>query len=355
MCPSSQEKSVRKTAKKNATVAAPLNAGVLPTGVVGIGLMGSSIVACLLAAGHPVAALSLDPNERRTARRRVLRHLREAEQAGLMHETSEAAMQRLQVSGDYEILKGCEIVIESIIEDLDAKHAVISKIEEVCSLKAIIASNTSALPITKIQEGAKSPSRILGLHWGMPCHLSAFMEVIRGEETRPIVVKRAVAFGYLWRKEPTVVHKDIRGFIVNRIGYAMLREAFALVEAGVATPADIDRSVRHSMGPWLAYAGLFRYLDLSGLPPYATIMRDLLPDLDCSKEVPPSLEALIKSGARGVANGKGFYPYTPQEARRWEEGFAEFRRDFIAFLRDYNGNDAPAPPKRKRIKKAAKS
>jgi 3-hydroxybutyryl-CoA dehydrogenase len=128
----------------------------------------------------------------------------------------------------------------------------------------------------------------------------------------------------LWGKEPSLLRKDIRGFITNRIMYAMLREAFHLVEAGYATVADVDRSLRNDYGYWMTFAGPFRFMDLTGIPAYATVMKDLLPDLDCSTEVPPLMQRVMKAGGRGVSNAKGFYSYTPAQAKRWEKQFMQF-------------------------------
>ena len=132
------------------------------------------------------------------------------------------------------------------------------------------------------------------------------------------------------------MRRDVRGFITNRLMYAMLREAFHLVEGGYATPADVDRSCRNDYGYWITFAGLFRYMDLTGIPAYAAVMRDLFPDLDCSKEVPRLMREVVESGALGIANAKGFYNYTPAEARRWEKKFLKFSYEIRALAQKYH-------------------
>jgi len=117
--------------------------------------------------------------------------------------------------------------------------------------------------------------------------------------------------------------------------YAMLREAFYLVENGFATPADVDRSVRNDYGYWMTLAGPFRFMDLTGIPAYEAVMRDLLPDLSCATEVPPLMKRVVASGALGVANAKGFYKYTEAEARRWEKRFLKFTYEIRALARKY--------------------
>ena len=239
------------------------------------------------------------------------------------------------MSGDYSALPGSRIVIESTVEDLRTKRQVIRKVEQTVEPRTIIGSNTSAIPITKLQKGARHPERILGIHWGEPAHVLRFMEIICGKKTLPVYAERAMTLARRWGKEPSLVRRDIRGFITNRVMYAMLREAFHLVESGYATIADVDRSLRNDYGYWMTFAGPFRYMDLTGVPAYAAVMRDLFPELDCGKKVPRLMKKLVKSGARGVANAKGFYRYTPAQAQRWEELFLKFSYEIRALAQKY--------------------
>src|SRR5438132_1363764 len=139
-----------------------------PAGLVGVGLMGTSIAACLLIAGHPVAAVELDPAKRRRARSTVLALLEGAKSEKLLKGDPSKVIKRLAVSGDYSALAGSRIVIESTVEHLATKRQVIGKVERAVEPETIIGSNTSAIPITKLQKGARHPERILGIHWGEP-------------------------------------------------------------------------------------------------------------------------------------------------------------------------------------------
>jgi 3-hydroxybutyryl-CoA dehydrogenase len=127
-----------------------------------------------------------------------------------------------------------------------------------------------------------------------------------------------------WGKEPSVLRRDIRGFITNRISYAMFREACHLVDSGVCTVEDVDRSLRNDVGWWMPFAGPFRYMDLMGVHSYHRVMKDLLPDLCTSQEIPALMRKVVESGGRGISNGKGFYQYTDAEAKRWEKAFVKF-------------------------------
>jgi len=316
-----------------------------PAGLVGVGLMGTSIAACLLIAGHPVAAVEVDARKRRGARSAVLTLLKGAKNEKLLKGDPSKVIKRLAVSGDYSALAGSRIVIESTVEDLTTKRRVIRQVERAVEPKTIIGSNTSAIPITKLQKGARHPERILGIHWGEPAHVLRFMEIICGKKTQPAYAERAMTLARHWGKEPSLVRRDIRGFITNRVMYAMLREAFHLVESGYATVADVDRSLRNDYGYWMTFAGPFRYMDLTGVPAYAAVMRDLFPELDCGKKVPRLMKKLVKSGARGVANAKGFYRYTPAQAQRWEELFLKFSYEIRALAQKYPEDVGGRPPR----------
>lgn len=314
-------------------------------GVVGMGLMGTSIVACLLGAGHRVWCVERDPQKLSTASLRLKDLLEDAHASGLLSDAPSSLIQRTTISQDFVVLQPAAVVIESTIEDVVVKRAVIREIEKVVATNTLIGSNTSAIPITELQRKASHPGRILGLHWGEPANINRFMEVICGKKTSLSNANRAMRLARQWGKEPSLLRRDIRGFITNRIMYAMLREAFHLVDAGYASIADVDRSVRNDLGYWITFAGPFRFMDLTGIPAYAAVMNDLLPDLDCSTRVPRLMRKVASSGARGVANAKGFYRYTPAQAKRWEELFLEFSHEIRDLAGRYpaDAGDRPAP------------
>jgi len=310
----------------------PINS---PAGVIGLGLMGTSIVACLLAAGHPVVAITRSVSKHRNTRRHVLALLRELVREGLLKREPSQLIERLAISENYSDLSDREIVVESIIESIEAKYKVLRKIEEAVSPQALIGSNTSAIPVTELQKGALYPERILGLHWAEPAHVTRFMEIICGKHTQPVFADRALALARGWGKEPSLLRRDIRGFITNRIMYAMLREAFYLVESGYASIADVDRSLRNDLGYWITFAGPFRFMDLTGIPAYEAVMQDLFPELCNDTKVPSLMGRVVQSGARGVSNAKGFYSYTPAQARRWEKRFLKFTYEIRALAQKY--------------------
>ena len=304
-------------------------------GTVGLGLMGSSIATCMLAAGHEVTSLVKDESEAEPARKRILGYLTELHDEGMLKESPETMAARITITTNIAELVGHEVVIESITEDVEAKKAVYNALETVLSNTAIIGSNTSAIPVSVLQAGLWHPERLLGIHWAEPAHITRFMEVICGKDSDLKYAQRIVQLAESWGKEPSLLRKDIRGFITNRIMYAMLREAFNLVENGYATVEDVDRSLRNDLGYWITFAGPFRFMDLTGIPAYLTVMKDLFPDLDNRQSAPQMMEQLVAAGAKGVSNAHGFYPYTPESAEAWEKAFIDFSYDIRKLAEKY--------------------
>jgi 3-hydroxybutyryl-CoA dehydrogenase len=296
----------------------------IPVGVVGLGLMGCSITTCLLMAGHPVVAIAPISNDLEHAQSRILAHLVMSKEQGLVTEGPDFFLKNLLITEDYAQLKPCRLVIECTIEDEAIKRSVYSKIESVIADDALLASNTSAIPISLLQKLTKRPERFFGLHWAEPSHTTRFLEVICGELSDILKGEYLYDLSHCWGKEPTLVRKDIRGFITNRIMYALYREAFYLVENGYATVEDVDRACRNNAGYWMTLVGVFRWMDLTGVPAYHNVIKDLFPTLSNNTEMPKLIDDIVKAGGKGVANGHGFYSYTPEEARLWEETFTEF-------------------------------
>lgn len=325
---------------------APIDTHTFPVGVVGLGLMGCSITTCLLMAGHPVVAVAPIPGDLAHAEPRVLEHLQRSKSAGLITHSPAHYLSGLTITEDYTLLKDCRIVIECTLENLEIKTVVFGKIESVIGENAILSSNTSAIPISILQERTAHPGRFFGLHWAEPSHTTRFLEIICGESSDVALGEYLYSIAHQWGKEPTLVRKDIRGFITNRLMYAMYREAFHLVEQGYASVEDVDRACRNNAGYWMTLVGVFRWMDLTGIAAYHNVMKDLFPTLSNSTDVPALIDDIVKTGGRGVANARGFYDYTPEEARLWEETFTEFSYEIRQLALKY-----PADVVKKKMKK----
>ena len=298
--------------------------------------MGCSITTCLLMAGHPVVAIAPISQDMDHAETRITKHLQHSKHEGLIQDDPEKYLRRLTISMDYSLLKDCRLVIECTIENEEIKRTVYGKIESVIAPDALLVSNTSAIPISILQKQTQHPDRFFGLHWAEPSHTTRFLEVICGDKSDIAKGEYLYELSHAWNKEPTLVRKDIRGFISNRLMYAMYREAFYLVENGYATVEDIDRACRNNAGYWMTLLGVFGWMDLTGVPAYHNVMKELFPTLNNSTEVPKLIDDIVKNGGKGILNGKGFYDYPPEKAKLYEDTFTEFSFEISRLADKYN-------------------
>jgi 3-hydroxybutyryl-CoA dehydrogenase len=267
-------------------------------GVAGLGFLGRGIAACLLMKGYRVIGFTPDAEAFEPVRRYIDEALEGQPWRDRYTETQSLA--------DFA---PCEFVIESVLEDRAVKSAVFEQLEAVVGPEVPIASNTSAIPISLLQSQTKHPERFLGMHWAEPAYATRFMEIIKGEQTGEAAFDKAVALARNLEKDPALVQKDVPGFIVNRLGYAMYREALHLVATGVADIESIDKAFHNAFGLWATFCGPFRWIDITGGPAlYAKAMKPVLPTLSKETEVPKLLEG-----------SKSFYDYTPGELEHWHK------------------------------------
>jgi 3-hydroxybutyryl-CoA dehydrogenase len=296
-----------------------------PIGLVGLGLTGRGIASCLLARGLRVIGYSRSEATRRASVRHIDEALRELVRRRVV---APAAVRdwrrRFELVNELSPLAPCRFVIESVKEEYALKRTLFEDLESIVAPDAVLATNTSSIPISALQSGLEFPARFIGMHWGEPAQVLRYLEIIPGRRTAKRTIRRTEALAATCDKEPTVLKEDIRGFLSNRMMYAMIREAFHLVESGVADIETVDRSFRNDIGWWALLAGPFRWMDLTGIPSYALVMEDLLPELSTGKKVPALMRSVVASGAKGIANARGFYGYTPRTARQWEKRWVEF-------------------------------
>lgn len=304
-------------------------------GVVGLGLMGSSIVAALLIAGHPVKGVAPIKSDMEGALVRITNQLDHAGQSGLLERPLQDYLDSLILSEDFTILKNCKLVQECVVETKAIKSEVYQKIAAVTDRYTIISSNTSAIPISLLQELVPSPERFLGIHWAEPAYLTRFLEITKGTKTADLLAEWVFELAHFWNKEPTFLKKDIRGFVTNRLMYAVYREVFHLVEKGEASIEDVDKSFRYDAGSWMTYMGLMQRMDQLGLKDFGVTLKRLFPELSNSSSVPQMMEKLVSEQARGTQNAKGIYSYTPDEAAAWDRAFAEFNKEIFHLAAEY--------------------
>jgi 3-hydroxybutyryl-CoA dehydrogenase len=208
-----------------------------------------------------------------------------------------------------DALREAELVVETIVEDVDAKRLVLRRAEELASEDAILTTNTSSLPLAVLARGLKGPEHFAGLHFLNPPELVDVVEVVGGEETAPETLETLESWLEQLGKVPIVVRRDTPGFVVNRLQYALLREAYALVDAGVCSFADVDRAVTHGLGARWAAIGPFETMDLAGLDVHAAVAANLWPQLSNTTQPSPSI-------ARAVESGRGLRGDTPPDVLR---------------------------------------
>jgi 3-hydroxyacyl-CoA dehydrogenase len=209
-------------------------------------------------------------------------------------------------------LDGSDLVLEAVPERLELKQEVFPQFEDVVAPEAVLASNTSGIPITKIANVCRHPERVVGLHWSNPPHLIPMIEVIPGEQTSQETVDAASALVRRIGYHP-VVEKEVAGFVENRILYAILRECLDLVDRGIIDPEGLDLNVRWGIGYKLAVIGPMELLDMAGLDIYNAVGSYLNPDLSTSGDVSSTIRDLIDKGRLGMKTGGGIYDYTPEQ------------------------------------------
>jgi 3-hydroxybutyryl-CoA dehydrogenase len=271
--------------------------------------MAPGIAAAFSVAGHPVSLWARSPERARAGAERAQEMARYLVEHELATETGRVHVaERLEQAGD------ADVVIEAIAEDLQAKRALLVALEQYAHDEALFATNTSGLRVTEIADALRRPERLVAMHFWNPAHLMPLVE-IAGERAAPgnleLATELAVAIGKL----PVRLEREVLGFLGVRLQQAVVREAIALVERGVASPEDIDLAVRASFGIRFPVIGPLESVDLSGLDVIASIHSYLLRDLDRSDAPQRSLRELVAAGALGVKSGRGFFDWGTRDSQ----------------------------------------
>jgi 3-hydroxybutyryl-CoA dehydrogenase len=248
--------------------------------VVGAGTMGAGIARVFADAGASVRLCARRESSLEAARTRL-------------GETTTHV--QLTTSGD-EALRGAELVIETIVEEVQAKRTLLAQAEELALPEAILTTNTSSLRLAALAGELRNPQRFAGLHWLNPPELVEVVEVVGGEHTAPETLETLSSWMEELGKAPVVVRRDTPGFVVNRLQYALLREAYALVDAGVCSFADVDRAVTYGLGARWAAIGPFETMDLAGLDVHSAVAENLWPELANTTEPSPAISEALESG-----------------------------------------------------------
>ena len=286
--------------------------------IVGAGTMGVGIARVFGSHGIPSVLADVTPERAEAA----------AASAAEEHVTAAASVEAA--------VDGADLVVEAVVERSDVKLDVYAEIEAAAADDAVVATNTSSIPIAELSKWVQRPERFLGMHWFVPPLLVPCVEVIPGPSTGEYVVTQVVEALTRLGKAAVVVG-DGPGFVANRIQFAMFREAARIVEDGLATPEQVDEVVRSSFGYRLPFFGPFTIADMAGLDVYADIFETLEDGLGSRFAAPRILREHVERGELGVKSGRGFLGLSQAEGEelidrrnRAYVGLAGLRREVEA-------------------------
>jgi 3-hydroxybutyryl-CoA dehydrogenase len=281
--------------------------GIKRVGICGSGIMGSGIMQVASVTGHDVVLRSRTSSAAEATLARLESTLDKQVERGRMTPIErDGAMERVAVTSDLDALADCDLVIESIVEDLAAKKGLFLDLEATCKPDAILATNTSTLPVVQLAMVTKRPGQVVGIHFFNPAPLMSLVEVVRPVTASDETVQAALDFATACGKEAVEV-KDQAGFVVNALLFPYLNNAVKLAELQVASLEGIDTAMKGGCGFPM---GPFELLDLVGLDTSLAILQALYDEFGDPNFAPaPRLRRMVAAGQLGRKSGQGFYTY----------------------------------------------
>jgi 3-hydroxybutyryl-CoA dehydrogenase len=276
--------------------------------VIGAGLMGSGIAQVAAQAGYDVTLRDVGEDALARGRGAIEKsYARFVDKGRLSEADRDAALARITTTTDLDAAADADIVVEAVFERLDVKHEVFTALDKIARPDAVLATNTSAIPITQIGAVTSRPESVVGTHFFSPVPMMALCELVRGYKTSDDTLARAKAFAEGVGKTCIVVNRDVAGFVTTRLIVALSIEAAKLVESGVATAEDVDVACRlgfgHAMGP-------LQTMDLTGVDIMVNAARNIYTDTQDEKFHPTEgLLRMVTAGDLGRKTGQGWYPY----------------------------------------------
>jgi 3-hydroxybutyryl-CoA dehydrogenase len=277
--------------------------------VVGAGLKGSGIAQVSAQAGHQVVLRDVTDDALARGRSAIeTSFARFVAKGTLSRDDADAALARITTTTDLDAAAEADIVVEAVYESLEVKTALFADLDRIAAPDAVLATNTSALPITQIAAATRRPEQVVGTHFFSPVPMMRLCELVRGFKTSDATLATARTFAESTGKTCIVVSRDVAGFVTTRLISALVVEAVKLVESGVATAEDVDIACQlgfgHPMGP-LATA------DLTGVDILRNATRNIYVETQDEKFNPPeTLNRMVTAGDIGRKSGRGFYPYS---------------------------------------------
>jgi len=278
--------------------------------IVGGGNMGADVALTFAAGGWQ--AHVIEPSEATRAR------LTDYFAKGLRQIGSNASLERFTTHARLDAVpwQDVEIVVECIPEKLDLKRKLFKDLERLARPDTVLASNSSSFPISAIAKGLKTQQRMLGLHYFLPAHLVPLVEVVRSRKTKTGLPEQVGELMRALGKVPVQVRKDIPGFLANRMQHALSREAFSLLDAGIASAEDIDAAVRFGFGFRFLAAGPCLQRDHAGMEVHTAAAATMYPSLSNTDKPAKALRSRVARGELGMKTGKGFFDWDAESIRR---------------------------------------
>ncbi len=278
--------------------------------VIGLGTMGPGIVMTMARAGMDVLAYDSDPDA-------SARCTEQFEPIRLVLDQLEFPDRGDQnnieiVSSLSDVLVDTEFVLENINESLQLKQVLLAEIEREVPADVVIASDTSGIPISALQDGAATPERVVGMHWSNPPHLIPVIEVVAGTQTSQETINKLTRIVEDLDAFPITIKRDIPGFVENRILYSIMRESLNLVDDGIISPTDLDTCISWGIGYKLAVIGPMSLLDMAGLDLYNSVASYLNKELANNTDVSKYITEKVAEGKFGQKTGEGIFTYNPE-------------------------------------------
>jgi 3-hydroxybutyryl-CoA dehydrogenase len=280
---------------------------ILTVGVVGLGTMGAGIAQVSVQSGHETFGREISDELNERARATIDRYLARAVEKGRMSETDkDAALRRLTLTTQLDELADCDLVIEAIVEELEPKRELFAELERICRPDAILATNTSALSVSKIAEATRRPERVIGMHFFNPAPVLPLVEIVRTEQSSDEAVHDAYVWAERAGKQP-VACNDTPGFIVNRILIPLLNDCVRVLDEARVSPEDLDKAMTNGAGWPMGPCAL---VDLVGIDIHVHASEALHAALGEDRMAPPErLVQMQREGNLGRKSGKGFFTY----------------------------------------------
>jgi 3-hydroxybutyryl-CoA dehydrogenase len=277
--------------------------------VLGTGTMAIGIAAGFISSGYGVILLGRNVERAKSAVPEIMGLAK-----GL--NSGSTSLDHLQIGtiDDWSDWADVVLVLETVTENLALKQSIFASLDKKVPVHIPIGSNSSGFPISQISQSLKTAERMFNMHYFMPAHIVPLVEVVLGKSSDPTIAKKVCELFEETGKKPVLVNQDIPGFLANRIQHALMREALALVNDGIATPEDVDTAVRYSFGFRYAAVGPMTQKEISGWEGMAIAAKEIYPSLANNTEISPCLNKILKEKKFGIKSKEGFRTWSDNEA-----------------------------------------